>query len=421
MNLYSFQQEGRDFLAGRNVALLADEPGLGKTVQAIMAVNQLPPTLGRCVRVHVVCPASVCESWRRHIADLAVSIDRSHFGTTWRVESYDMAARWHEGNGTLPIDVLILDEAHYLKNRRAKRTTAIYGPKLDRLNGLAASASYVFLLTGTPVPNNPSELWSHMHALFPESIPSKRMPTRPMNYFEFEQHFCKVRADFWGHRHIEGGKNLTELQLRLSPYTLRRMKDEVMRDLPPVQISLLPLTVSPADVKRIAAEAAGYDETMPPAPTLRRFTGLAKVEPMVEWVRDWFAGGGGKLVLFAHHREVIDGLNREFPEASVVTGDTSGYMRQTAIDRFQNIADYKLFIGQLQAAGTGITLTAASTVILVESSWVPAENEQAAMRIHRIGQKNACDVRFAHAAGTIDEHIQATAMRKIETIRQIFA
>lgn len=420
MNLYPFQVEGAAFLAERKVALLADEPGLGKTVQAIQAVNEIARGFDRVVHVDVVCPASVCESWRRHVVIFA-SIEAP---SQWYIESYDMAVKQSHVPRLTP-DVVILDEAHYLKNRRAKRTTTIYGPKCDRVGGLVGSVPYVFLLTGTPVPNNPSELWPHMRALFPGSIPSKRVP-RPMNYFEFENHFCKVKTDVWGHRHIEGGKNLTELRLRLSLHTLRRMKVDVMPDLPPVQFSLLPLTVSQADVRRIADEAHGYDANAAtePAPTLRRFTGLAKVEPIGEWVRDWFASGGGKLVLFAYHREVIQGISDSIGVSIphvILTGETSPSSRANVFDVFQNDPECKLFIGQLQAAGTGITLTAASTAILVESSWVPAENEQAAMRIHRIGQRNACSIYFAHAAGTIDGRIQATAMRKMETIKQIFA
>jgi SWI/SNF-related matrix-associated actin-dependent regulator 1 of chromatin subfamily A len=410
MILDPFQVDGAAFLAARNVAMLADEPGLGKTVQAIFAVNVLAAQ-----HIHVICPASVCESWRRHIAELANSPN------DWWVESYDIAAR---ATGPMPgIDVLILDEAHYLKNRKAKRTMAIYGPQCDRVNGLVGSVPYVFLLTGTPVPNNPSELWPHVRALFPASFPSKH-GGRPMSFFEFAQHYCRVHLDSFGHVKIEGGKNLGELRERLLRHMLRRKKEQVLRDLPPVRLSVLPLAVSQTDVRRIAKEAEGYDEKgMPlPEPSMRRIIGMAKIKPMVEWVQDWFESGGGKLVLFAHHREVIENIVDAFPLVTVkLMGGASQALRQKAIDLFQNDPECKLFVGQLQAAGTGITLTAASTAILIESSWIPAENEQAAMRIHRIGQHDACQVYVAHAAGTIDEKIQAVTMRKMETIKQLFA
>jgi SWI/SNF-related matrix-associated actin-dependent regulator 1 of chromatin subfamily A len=164
-------------------------------------------------------------------------------------------------------------------------------------------------------------------------------------------------------------------------------------------------------------------EIAPHVAQLRRLTGLAKVKSCVDWIEDFIEGGGGKLVVFAHHRDVIDGVNKALAAQGTyvlaITGDTPSADRQTYIDAFQDGAA-QVFIGQIQAAGTGITLTAASDALFVESSWVPAENEQAAMRIHRIGQRNACLVRFAALAGSIDEDIQRAVMRKTADIKKLF-
>jgi SWI/SNF-related matrix-associated actin-dependent regulator 1 of chromatin subfamily A len=121
-------------------------------------------------------------------------------------------------------------------------------------------------------------------------------------------------------------------------------------------------------------------------------------------------------VLFAHHREVIEGLQAGLSGHVSITGQTPASSRGFIVDTFQNDPHARVFIGQIQAAGTGITLTAASDVLFVESSWVPAENQQAAMRIHRIGQKNACLIRFATLAGSIDEQIQKAVARKTADI-----
>jgi SWI/SNF-related matrix-associated actin-dependent regulator 1 of chromatin subfamily A len=155
---------------------------------------------------------------------------------------------------------------------------------------------------------------------------------------------------------------------------------------------------------------------------LRRLTGLAKVPAAIEWIKEWFEGGGGKLVVFAHHRDVLAALYNAFGDcAAMVTGGTTADVRQAEIDEFQNSPKCKIFIGQIQAAGTGLTLTASSDVLFVESSWVPAENEQAAARIHRIGQRNACTVRFAMLAGSIDEDIQKAVVRKTSDIARLFS
>jgi SWI/SNF-related matrix-associated actin-dependent regulator 1 of chromatin subfamily A len=423
MELYPYQKTGVEFLAHKKRALLADEPGLGKTIQAIEA-----SCTRYGLRIVVICPASVVENWKREIRDGAPG------HAEWYVLSYDKAQKT-----IIPtqIDVLIIDEAHYLKNRTAKRTKFIYGPKCDGTGGLVSCANAVFLLTGTPTPNAPNELWPHLRALFPESLmplaSSKDISTaRPMNYWQFVSRFCKTKENWLGHPQIVGGKNLEELKSRIAPFVLRRKKIDVLKDLPPIRFSELALEGSFDKIKNLPeanlvrhtlAEKGidGLREIAPRVATLRRLTGLAKVAPLVAWVKDWLEGGGGKIVLFAHHREVIDQLYTGFASERpcVLQGSTAGRARQHVIDEFQN-GETKVFIGQIQAAGTGITLTASSTVVFCESSWTPSDNEQAAMRVHRIGQRNACDIRFAMLAGSIDEDIQRAVMRKTETISQLF-
>jgi len=213
---------------------------------------------------------------------------------------------------------------------------------------------------------------------------------------------------------------------------LRRLKAEVLPDLP--EISFDPLYVEgrigvagpEAELVREALAKDGIDGLKRIAShvaTLRRLTGMAKVEPVVEWVKEWLEGCDRKIVLFAHHREVLSALSEGIAKLGYggegISGDTPAASRQIAIDRFQNDPRYRVFIGQNTAAGTGITLTAASDLILLEASWVPAENAQIAGRIHRIGQRNGCQVRFATLAGSIDEDIQRAVARKTADISAI--
>jgi SWI/SNF-related matrix-associated actin-dependent regulator 1 of chromatin subfamily A len=410
MNLYPYQQTGAEFLAARKAALLADEMGLGKSAQAIAACDEL---MAR--DVVVVCPASVRENWRREFKKF------SWTGIEPSVLSYDTARILGGGSPHLPCDVLILDEAHYLKSTDAKRTQAILGE-----SGLIHQAEIVFLLTGTPMPNNPSELWPALHALFPEAIMSTS--GKPYSFWQFAKKYCVVKNNGFGMQ-IVRGKNLDQLKEKMAPFMLRRLKEEVMPDLPDIRWSELFVEAGVAfheptselALVRQALQNEGVDGLRKIAhhvATLRRLTGLAKVAPVIEWVKDWLDAGGGKIVLFAHHREVLHELAHKIEGGVLLTGSTTD--RQSMVDRFQNDPDCRVFIGQIQAAGTGITLTAASDVLFVESSWVPAENQQAAMRIHRIGQRNACLVRVATLAGSIDEDIAKACVRKMNDIRQLF-
>lgn len=442
VQLFPYQVEGAKFLATVKRGLLADEMGLGKSAQAISACDEVGADY-----VVVVCPASLRENWVREFKKFA----RRNFKLD--VRSYDRVARG-ELSGVEEIDVLILDEAHYLKSKTAKRTKAIFGEKCDGVGGLVERAKHVFCLTGTPTPNNPSELWPMLRAVMPKAI-SKAVienykltdivhdpddPRRfdkmmkPMAYWPFVEKFCVTQDTGFGIKIIRG-KNLPELKQRIAPFILRRKKDEVLKDLPPIRFDTLALDgeinstwrkVGP-EIDKIrgvlAAEGvAGLKAIAPHVAQLRRVTGMAKATAAVEWIIEQLEGGIEKLVVFAHHRDVIDCLLFGLGgfHVTCVHGGTDSESRQAAVDEFQD-GKVQVFIGQIQAAGTGLTLTAASDVLFVESSWVPAENEQAAMRVHRIGQRNACLIRFAMLAGSIDEDIQRAVMRKTQDISRLFS
>ncbi len=415
--LRPYQVAGAKFLAGKKAALLADDMGLGKTAQAVAACDEVGAE-----SVLVICPASVCETWRREFKRFSMS------GIIPTVLSYDKAARGYAGD-YIRNDVLILDEAHYLKSATSKRTQAVFGfdAKDGKLynDGLVAQAKHVFLLTGTPMPNNPSELWPALRAVASRTILNPKSGA-PYSYWQFVSKFCKTKDSGFGLQ-IVGAKNHADLKARLEPFMLRRLKSEVLAELPPLQFE--PLYVEGPVARggqglaeefaaiRILREEGIEGLAKHPLPTLRRLTGQAKVSACIEWIKD-FLTSGKQLVVFAYHHEVIAVLSAAFPGSAVVTGGTIPARRFSAVDDFQN-GDAKLFIGQIQAAGTGITLTAASDVLFVESDWVPANVHQAAARIHRHGQTESCMVRFATLAGSVDEDISRALARKMYDIEKI--
>lgn len=420
VELFPYQQAGARFLAtaptkGR---LLADEPGLGKTAQAIAACDEMGARSAM-----VIAPASVKVHWEREF---------ERFGSggvcpavvTWQDVSDGVGIRGK-------FDVMIVDESHFAKSIDSKRTQILYGKKCDGVGGLVSSVGTTMLLSGTPTPNNPAEAWPMLRALYPEGI--KHISGRPMARTVFENRYCKFRDTGFGMQ-ITGGKNLPELRERIAPFVLRRKKADVLKDLPPIRFAELPLSSEfkmPPDVAALvpeveaALEKDGVDGLKAIAQhvaSLRRITGLAKVGPASAWIRDALDGGVEKLVVFAYHREVLQALTVDAARAGIgyacITGATTD--RQAEVDRFRDMGTCRLFFGQITAAGTGISLTAASHLVLLEQSWVPAENEQAAMRVHRVGQNNACLVRVASLAGSIDERISRAVIRKLETINALW-
>lgn len=430
---------------------MADTMGLGKTAQAIAAADD-----ANAVTVLVVCPASVCINWQREFNKfsskkrsfkvLTSGRDRPVVGAVNFI-SYDLALRQPMIKYLLAIDwdVLILDEAHYLKNRKAKRTVAVYGTHCKGENGLISKAKHAWALTGTPTPNHPGEIYTLLRAF---GIWNE-------NYYAFEERFCETKMGDYGPVVI-GMKNMDQLKALVKPIMLRRKKEDVLKDLPPITYSdivLDPVGITdPDDIKewRAAEENGDADlvrkliEKLKASkdsgdiekmleleaelaalhmPTLRRLTGMAKVRPVYELISRELDSGLDKIVIFAIHRDVIKGLRELLTRYGAVNffGGMDPAKKQAHIDKFASKWSCRVFIGQINSAGTGIDglQHACNNVLFVESSWNPADNAQAVMRVHRVGQDRPVLARFVSLADSLDESVQAVIRRKTEMVSQL--
>ena len=426
--LYPFQKEGVKFLTSRRSALLADVPGLGKTVQALKAVERI-----NAQKVLVVCPAIVKLNWEREIRTWLKNPGKIQI-IQKRSDSPDPTARFIIINYDLLISpsifktlirmsfgVGIFDESHFLKNRTAKRTKAV----LLR-GGVASRCAYKYFLTGTPVLNRPVELYPVLKAAAPHII-------EPYTSFDsFARRYCGAYWD--GFQLVAtGATNMDELCAKLSggpnAFMLRRRKEEVLKDLPAKQYQMISLPAADAKTKEIvkkeftfsrddarAVDISGTAEIS----ILRHQLALSKLPMCIEHIKEVLESEP-KVVVFAYHRDVIEKLWSSLLEyiPCVITGATSALKRQDAINAFQTEPLCRVFIGQIQAAGVGITLTAASTVIFVESSWVPGEIEQAVDRCHRIGQKDSVLAQFLVIKDSLEEFMIKTIIEKREVIERI--
>jgi SWI/SNF-related matrix-associated actin-dependent regulator of chromatin subfamily A-like protein 1 len=423
MKLFPYQADGAIFLAKRNKALLADSMGLGKSAQAIVAAHAVGAK-----KVVVICPAIAVPMWVREFPKWATGESISPY-----VVSYDKVSRRADIRAAIQImqpDVLILDEAHYLKEKSSKRTKAIYG-QWCRGDGLISCAKRVWLLTGTPAPNDVSELFPHFRALWPEKLPA------PGNYDAFIKQFCNVLATPYGLKVI-GNKNVPELKAILKDVMIRRKAEDVLKDLPPIMWEdtvLDPVEASEEldslethpDIEELRQLLASLDdgEDLPDTTamaTIRRLTGIAKAPAVANMVvGELTERQYDKVILFAYHRDVIARLVDELHDfgVAVITGQTVQSSRAHAIDRFQNDPTCRVFIGQVTACATAVTLHAAHHVIFVEADWVPSTNVQAAKRAHRIGQTKPVIVRMIGLAGSIDEAITAVLARKSRLLSEV--
>lgn len=424
MKLFPYQAQGAAFLASRRFAFLADGMGLGKTVQAIAACSKIA-----AARVVVVCPAVARVNWQREFdvwaAQLSVNV---------RIVSYDKLAVSKIDQDQIcefKPDVLILDEAHYLKTRTTKRTKTIYGSPPGTA-GILKSAARVWLLSGTPCPNNAGEIWPHLRSLWPELITRAE---KPLSYAEFLVRYCHIQDTPFGPK-ILGNKNKDELREILSQIMLRRRAEDVLKDLPPMVWQSMTveadavvndLAALESDIAVAALREALYADGVIEGASialasLRRVTGQAKAPLAARMIADEIdAGAYDKIVVFAQHLDVIKLLVDNLSEYGVVsiTGSTPPAQRQNAIDEFQANPRVRVFVGQLQACSTAITLHASNQVLFVEQSWTPAENAQAAKRCHRIGQNRPVFVRMLGLAKSVDEAVAKVLARKSQMIGEL--
>lgn len=410
LDYFPFQKAGIVYALERSGALFGDEMGLGKTVQAIGVVN----CDTEAKHILIVCPASLRLNWLREWNRWNVTgiMPMTAYGAFPKVGggaiatipraavilSYHMVHKFKAEILAFAPDVLICDESHHLKNTGARMTRAVLG--FQRPDHPAHSppirARRTLFLTGTPIMNRPAELWSTVRRLDPKGLGHSR--------------------EGFTERYVKAVGHLPELNARMrASFMVRRLKRDVMKELPPKTRQLVPLEVAGAadllaaedevlqrqrrylaELKQAAREGyaqgammlrEGRTVAMAEIAKVRQQTALAKLPAAIDHIRAAL-DEQDKAVVFAHHHSVMDGLAAAFPDAVRLDGTMDDKARNRAVERFQNDAAVKVFIGSIHAAGQGLTLTASSYVAFVELDWTPARISQAEDRCHRIGQRD---------------------------------
>lgn len=448
--LFEYQNEGAEFLSNKNYALLADEMGLGKTVQAIRGLDRI-----HAKKVLIICPSVARVNWlrefelwgleKRNVEVMVKLTDSPAADVT--ICSYDYVTKNFSSLRKTQWDALVIDEAHFLKSHEAQRSKAIMG-----VSGVLRATKRMWLMSGTPAPNHPGELWIMLYTF----------GVTKLRYDDFLNRYCILKPTNFGLK-VASAKpeSIPELRELLSKIMLRRLKKDVMAQLPPIFFGHVSVEAGPVDVEilpsftqyflpedkrdELKAELGRQAELLSVVydnmnsqkdaklqalsgisdsiSTLRRFIGLQKCRDAIELISEELkANAYKKIVIFAIHRDVIETMRVGLREFDVVClyGGTDPEKRQKNIDRFQNNPKCRVFIGNIMAAGTAITLTAAHHVTFIEQDWVPGNNAQAIMRCHRIGQTEPVSVRFIVLDRTLDAKIGFILKQKTEQLTQIF-
>ncbi len=406
--MFPFQRAGVKYAVNAKRCLIGDEMGLGKTVQALATIKHL-----NALPALVVCPAGLRMNWMREAKKwipgcYSIPYEVNSFSDVG-VINYDIMTKWKDHiiekilKGKLK--ALIFDEAHYLKNHKAQRSVACR-EVANAMRKAQGDQAVILMLTGTPVLNRPAEL---LHL-----IQTLGRLDEVGGFKTFRDRY--LMGDFQGR-----GANLEELQvLCRSRFMIRREKMAVLKDLPPK-------TRNSIDVPMADPSAYTAIETAPlldnPAAALvrlgelRRESARQKLPAMIEWITE-FIDEGRKLVAFAVHREIQQGLIDAFPGCAHITGDDDQATMQRNVDRFQEDPNCRLIVVSLKKGGVGITLTAASDVAMCELGWTPGDMDQAEDRCHRIGQRDSVTAWYLMATG-IDQDMFQLIEEKREVGRQL--
>lgn len=313
----------------------------------------------------------------------------------------------------------LVHNCHFLKNRTAKRTKAILGVGA-KAPGLSKTPSIIGL-SGTPILNRPVEIYPVAKTLAPDKIPP---------FMTFAMAYCGAHHNGFGWDFTGSSKTDELHDLLTSTIMIRRLKKDVLQDLPSKTRSVVPLQMEAKDAKDYAkAEnhflgwlklvnpekiaAAQRAEALVQFQELKKLARNGKWSSVIEWLNESLESNG-KMIVFAVHHETIDNLMEALQGFNPVKvdGRDSQEKRQAAVDRFQTDESCRVFVGNIKAAGVGLTLTAASAVVFVELGWTPGEHVQAEDRAHRIGQKSAVNIYYLIANGTVEEEIAGLLDKK---------
>jgi len=410
---FSHQVEAAKFLLENKKAILADEMGIGKTLSAILAANNIE---GKKL---IVCPASLKLNWQKEIKMLnstaKIGIINGKTITDlndceWYIINYDILSKHVESLLAEGFKSVIMDECHYIKSiNNSGKPTANRGKIALQI---ANNTEYCFLLTGTPITNKTKDIFNLLKAIdHPLTI----------KWFNFGMRYCNGYKDRYGYN-FDGYSNTSELHEKISNKMMRRLKTELL-DLPekirsfiPVEIDLKKYTSLFNDFMKQRVELT-QGEQLVRLNALRHLLAIEKIPHTFNMIENLLEQEK-QVIIFTCYQAVVDAITEKF-QASKITGDCSAEQRQSVVEDFQK-GKINVLVCNIQAAGVGLTLTSGDTIIFNDFDWTPANHLQAEDRIHRIGQKNNCNIYYMYAENAcIDYKMSEIIEEKTKNINNI--
>lgn len=421
--LKPFQEEGVAFLKSKYHAILADDMGLGKTIQAIRAMDAI-----QAKKILIVCPTTLKITWfmniileseeLRLVQILRTGNDMVSEHAEVIIISYDLLATNHYKFRQHQFDLLICDEAHYMRSIEAKRTWAVLG---DKGKGIASNCKYKWMLTGTLIENKPNDLYPVFVTLFNKHI---------VPYDSYDKFLSRYCGGYYrgGQIFPRLATHKEELAERIRPFVLRRKIQDVIQDMPSLTMDIIYLEPS-AEAKKLIEEEkrdiAVVNEYMSEFGNQskhRQALAVAKLPKAIEYIRD-ILETQDKLVIFAYHKAIIDSLMATLAEYNPVklVGGMTDIQKHQAKEIFIRKKEVRVFIGNVEAAGTGVDglQIVCSMEIFVEFDLRPGKTIQAVRRLWRMLQQKAVLAQFLVLEGSWESRKLRQVLKKADDNEKI--
>lgn len=447
LDLMKHQEEGIDtgleMLSKRKSILIADDMGLGKSVEAICILEEMVKRdkIENPI-VLILCPPSLVLNWKEELEKWGFNGRYSIqlvLHREFKIEPVE------KGKGTIiicgyrrliqerifsklydkDIYLTIADEAHYLSNHTAQCTQAVF------MNVCLYEKTKKFIaLSGTPIPNKVVQLWVLFYR-FTEEMDD----VLHREYNRFVVRYCNAYRDRYNYWNVDGASNLEELSDIMKKFTIRRNKDDVLKSLPPKVRQTVIFTENYHNRQAILKSKKLWElhkeqllsdavsaSSVSGMPEIRQKLGLLKVPPCIEYVKDMINGNGvKKVIIFTHHRKVTHALREGLTDFNplVIDGTVTSRSRFTNITDFKTKKSNRVLICNIKSGGVGFNLQECHHVIIIEPSWVPGENIQAEDRCYRKGQEEHVFVYYMLFKDSMDYHIFKALDSKQKNIEKL--
>lgn len=427
---YPYQKVGISFLNKvEGIGMIGDSMGLGKTLQSIgyVSLNNLHTV--------VVCPASLKYPWKKEVERFTdkTAVVLTEFEpedlspknklADFVIINYEQLQKYEKYLTKAKFDCVILDESQYIMNLQAKRTKSVFK--------FFKKCKHRICVSGTPIKNRPLEFYAQLKFLRPDLFSNK---------MKFALRYCDAKETPFGWD-MRGASNLDELNRKIAPFYIRRLKNEVLKELPPKTVTVLDLEMGVTEKQEYAKVQREFDRLMADnwsqygssyadrridgahlakLMELKQFCSKIKVAKVIEFVKEFIdSSDNRKIIVFSQFIATQKALRDAFPGNSVsLLGEDSAEKRQEAVEKFQNDPNIRVFVGSTIAAGVGLTLTAADTVVFADLMWSPADHEQAADRVHRISQENPVFIYYLVYKDSIESMIWHVVGHKLSVLSQ---